>query len=80
MLRFTCCFLYAMEFLLVLRKGGGDVAITSLFYCRAAPVVMISACRSSRPLLEPIASGHRRRFHVCWSVEGAFVSDVGFLE
>ena len=32
MLGFTGCFLYAMESLLVLRKGGGDVAITSLFF------------------------------------------------
>lgn len=51
MLRFTGCFLYAMESLLVLRNGGGDVAITSPFYCRSASVVMIHACRSSRHLL-----------------------------
>lgn len=37
MLGFTGCFLYAMESLLVLRKGGGDVAITSLFF--AAPLL-----------------------------------------
>src|SRR5690242_6740631 len=27
--RISCCFLYAMESLLVVRNGGGDVAITS---------------------------------------------------
>ncbi len=36
MLRFTCCFLYATESLLVLRKWGGDVAITSPFFCAAS--------------------------------------------
>lgn len=32
MLRFPRCFLYAMESLLVLRKWGGDRAITSPFF------------------------------------------------
>jgi hypothetical protein len=36
MLRFLCCFLYAMESLLVLRKWGGDADITSPFFCHAA--------------------------------------------
>ncbi len=36
MLRSTCCFLHAMESLLVLREWGGDADITSPFFFRAA--------------------------------------------
>ncbi len=32
MLRFSCCFLYAMESLLVLGKWGGDADVTSPFF------------------------------------------------
>ena len=62
MLGFTGCFLYAMESLLVLRKGGeGDVAITLPFFlpCRFF-AVSISACRSFSPLLL-YSSSHRVR-------------------
>jgi hypothetical protein len=48
MLRFLCCFLCAMESLLVLGKGGGDVAIASPFIL-SAPLV----CSRDRSLPVP---------------------------
>jgi hypothetical protein len=95
MLRFTCCFLYAMESLLVLGKWGGDADITSpFFYPHRFFVVVISACRSFRPLL-PYSSSHEVRFvsvpgcirtpspiPIRWRAgqrRGALASDVGSL-